>query len=103
MYSTIRLLCITLFPFWKVSTECEQRMLFCVSCAMRIRCLCYLHFDLIENNVYIDFLTRSAVYIVMPVGWLFCEWVGKSLIQPIRLKKLFIQKQNKWPMKSKTS
>ncbi len=58
---------------------------------MRIRCLCRLHFDLNENKVYIDFLTLSAVYIVMPVAchkWLFCEWVGKSFNQTIRLKKL---------------
>ncbi len=38
LYSTIRLLHVTVAPFWRISTERKQRMLFCVSRTTRIRC-----------------------------------------------------------------
>ncbi len=38
LYSTIRLLCVSVAPFWRVSTEHKLRTLFCVSRSTRIRC-----------------------------------------------------------------
>ncbi len=32
---------VTIVPFWRVSTECKLRMLFCVSCTSRIRLLLF--------------------------------------------------------------
>ncbi len=50
-YSTIRLLRVTLVPFWRVSAGRKQRMLFCVSCITPDMFPTLLWFDLNENNV----------------------------------------------------
>ncbi len=47
--SIIHLLRVTLAPFWRLSTERKQRMLFCVSCATWIHFLRCLRFDLNET------------------------------------------------------
>ncbi len=51
-------------PFWRVSTERKQHMLFCFSCATQIRFLHCLCFDLNENNVSVWRSWHRTAYVV---------------------------------------
>ncbi len=71
LYSTIRLLRITLAPFWRVSTEHKQHMLFCVSCVTRIRCL---RSDQRANNVDNVSAWRSPfTFVTVYVQWILSK------------------------------
>ncbi len=88
---------ITLAPFWRVSTERKQRMLFCVSCATPIHCLHCACFNLNENNVSAWrswHRTAYAVYVQwilskMAPGW----WGGEELLNKVIIFVFFVYKK----------
>ncbi len=79
LYSTIRLLRVTLVPLWRVSTERKQPMLFCVSC---VTWICCFRSEQSANNAENVSVWRSwhriayAVYVQWILSKMAPGWCG---------------------------
>ncbi len=97
LYSTIRLLRVTLAPFWRVSAGCKQRMLFCVSCRFHQKYLNLCSED--EQRSYGFETTWGWVIndIIFIFGWtnpLICLWKQWYIFQDSLMNRKFIWYRN---------